>query len=97
MSNTLTIPSTMLDKLANANINGDSIVISDYSVTDSSVNDESTVGNIIHSDSITSTQDDPTNLNTIIVKVVIPSSVNSNNTVRKYIYMIKMVMSLVMV
>ncbi|AEE26310.1 hypothetical protein FN3523_1007 [Francisella hispaniensis] len=77
----------MLDKLAFANINGDSIVISDYSVTDSSVNDESTVGNIIHSDSITSTQDDPNNINTIIVKVVIPSSVNSNNTVRKiYLY-----------
>ncbi|MBK2258994.1 tail fiber protein [Francisella philomiragia] len=87
MSNTLTIPNSMLDKLANANINGDSIVISDYSVTDSSVNDEATVGNIIHSDSITATQDDPNNINTIIVKVVIPSSVNSNNTVRKiYLY-----------
>ncbi|MBY7733481.1 phage tail protein [Francisella philomiragia] len=87
MSNTLTIPNSMLDKLANANINGDSIVISDYSVTDSSVNSEATVGNIIHSDTITSTQDDPNNINTIIVKVVIPSSVNSNNTVRKiYLY-----------
>lgn len=87
MSNILTITNTALDKLANANISGDSIKIASYSVTDSSIDDEATVGNIIHSNDITDALEDTNNINTIIIKVVIPSSVNSSNTVSKvYLY-----------
>ncbi|WP_150467411.1 phage tail protein [Francisella sp. SYW-9] len=87
MPNQLHLTSKALSDIANLEATGEKIQLITFAVTDSNVDDEQTVGNIIFSGTLNNIALDPLNKNTLILTAVVPNLETVKGIVRKiYIY-----------